>query len=86
MTKPTADDLRKLFGSRLNLQNRPQLVVEVLDAEGPQPMLVLRSEEQVIQGNQWGDAQRRVPATMTLPVFSDNGELQAVLATLLGSN
>lgn len=83
MTKPTADDLRKLIGTSLNLAGRLQQVVEVLDADSPRPKLVLQSGEQIIQGDQWGDAQRRVPATTTLAVFTDNLELQPVLAALL---
>jgi hypothetical protein len=36
----------------------------------------------VIQGDQWGEAQRRVPATSTIRVFTDEGRLHPALISL----
>ncbi len=82
MNRPDADDLRKLIGKRLDLQGHSRLVLEVLDVDGQQPCLVLQSSEQVIQGDQWGEAQRRVPATSTIRVFTDEGRLHPALISL----
>lgn len=50
-------------------------VIEVLDADSDQPQLVLKGEESRIQPDQWGDARRRVPDTLTVRLYT---EVQAI--------
>jgi hypothetical protein len=70
----TLERLRACIGHEVVLDGERYRIVEVLNDTGPE--LVLRSESSspVIQGNQHGEANRRVPRTRTLPVFSADSD------------
>lgn len=82
-----AQDLRRLIGTELDFRGSRFLVHEVLDAESAYPALVLRqaggTQDSVIQGDQWGDAHRRVTETISLPIYDDEGRINAELAEFL---
>lgn len=65
--------LRRLIGTRLHYQGQSCRIIEVLE---PGPALVLQCENHsgVIQPNQYGDATRRVPRTIQLPVLNEEGD------------
>jgi hypothetical protein len=65
--------LRDLIGSRLRYQGQSCRIIEVLE---PGPVLILQCEntDGVIQPNQYGDATRRVPRTINLPVLNEDGD------------
>ncbi|HFD79444.1 MAG TPA: hypothetical protein ENK05_03470 [Gammaproteobacteria bacterium] len=70
--------LRSLVGRHIHYQNHACSVIEVLDSE---KALVLRCEgpDRVIQGNQFGEASRRVRECHTLPLFDEEGRLNPVV-------
>lgn len=77
------DRLRQLIGESLSYQGSTYRVIEVM-ADGP--ALVLRSlgTETSIQGNQYGEASRRLRRTVTLPIHVEDGNrLNPELADLL---
>lgn len=65
--------LRGLIGTRLRYQGQDCRIIEVLEP-GPQLVLLCENASGVIQPNQYGDATRRVPRTLNLPVLSEDGE------------
>jgi len=75
--------LRALIGTPVEYAGQPCRVIEVLDSE---QALVLRCEHSatVIQGNQYGEAARRVPQCHTLPLFDEDGALDAMISAWLG--
>lgn len=68
--------LRGMIGQRVNYQGQTCVVIEVLEQDIE---LVLQVEaQQTIQPDQYGEARRRVPDTITIPVLSqDRTELHA---------
>lgn len=64
--------LRGLIGTRLQHQGQACRIIEVVE---PGPILILQCEntDGVIQANQYGDATRRVPRTISVPVLSEDG-------------
>lgn len=64
--------LRGLIGTRLRHQGQSCRIIEVVE---PGPMLIVQCENTngVIQANQYGDATRRVPKTISIPVLSEDG-------------
>ncbi len=65
--------LRGLIGTRILYREQACEVIEILE-EGPMLVLQCANREQVIQANQYGDATRRAPKTISLPVLSDDGD------------
>lgn len=58
--------LRKLIGARARYQGRIYEILEIIEDE---PALVLQDESHsTIQADQHGDAHRRVPSTVTVPL------------------
>ncbi len=77
--------LRGLIGKQARYHGRVYEIIEVLDDV---PSLVLRdcSHHTIIQADQHGEAHRRVPPTLTLPVpLADDGiaDLEALDLELL---
>ena len=74
--------LRLLVGKRVEYSGHACRVIEILDSE---KSLVLRCEDRqpVIQGNQFGEATRRVQQCHSLHLFDENGELNPVINTWL---
>ena len=66
--------LRGLVGNTVEYRGGRCRIIEILETERA---LVLQCEDQqlVIQGNQYGEASRRVPASHTLPLFDDAQQL-----------
>ena len=73
--------LRGMIGQQVLYQGQRCLVVEVLEQD---TQLVLQFEEQqTIQPDQYGDARRLVPDTVTIPVLSpDRRELHVSFLAL----
>lgn len=66
----TVEHLRDLIGLRVRHEGVECRVIEVLE-DGPS--LVLQSElAQSIQPDQYGEAHRWVPHTLTVPIFNDD--------------
>lgn len=76
----TLKQLRGMIGIKLCHNNKECQVIEVLE-DGPS--LVLQYFENDIQENQHGNAHRRVPETVCIPVLSsDKKELSDVFLSL----
>ena len=78
----TLEQLRGMIGLKVQHQGLRGQIIEVLE-DGPS--LVLQNCESVstIQPNQFGDANRRVPQTHTIPVLTpDQKELHALFLAL----
>jgi hypothetical protein len=75
--------LRALVGQRVDYSGHSCQIVEVLDSERA---LVIRCEgkERIIQGNQFGEANRRVQEYHTLPLFDESARLNPVIRDWLG--
>lgn len=74
------EQLRGMIGINIFYNNRPCQVIEVLE-DGPS--LVLQYFENSIQKNQHGDAHRRVPETICIPILSkDKKELSDLFLSL----
>ncbi|MEJ2361482.1 MAG: hypothetical protein P8Z75_08650 [Gammaproteobacteria bacterium] len=73
--------LRGMIGQRVIYQGQTCLVIEVLEQDTE---LVLQIEEQhTIQPDQYGEARRVVPGTITIPVLTqDKTELHASFLAL----
>jgi hypothetical protein len=71
--------LRSLVGRHIEYAGKACCVIEILDSE---KALVIQCEgkQRVIQGNQFGEATRRVQQCHTLPLFDDSGKLHPVIA------
>lgn len=71
--------LRLLVGKRVEYSGHTCTVIEILNSE---KSLVLRceSKQSVIQGNQFGEATRRVQECHTLRLFDENGALNPVIS------
>ena len=74
MNSDLLEQLRALVGKPVEYAGHSCRIVEVLDSEHA---LVIRCEgkERVIQGNQFGEANRRVPEFHTLPLFEEGSTL-----------
>ncbi len=67
----TVEQLRALIGERVRYLGRDWEIVEVLE-DGP--ALVLQDlSQKVIQPDQHGEAHRRVPTAVTIPIFAPDG-------------
>lgn len=78
----TLDQLRGMIGLKVRHQGKCCIVIEVLE-DGPSLVLQSCEEAPTIQANQFGDANRRVPQTKTIPVLTpDQTELHALFLAL----
>ena len=79
---PLLQQLRSLVGRHIEYAGNACCVIEILDTE---KALVIQCEgkERVIQGNQFGEANRRVQQCHTIALFDDNGQLHPVIASWL---
>ena len=70
--------LRLLVGKHVEYSGHACRVIEILDSE---KAIVLRCESKppVIQGNQFGEATRRVQQCHTLGLFDEHGRLDPVI-------
>lgn len=74
--------LRTLVGRKLTYSGHSCQIIEILEQE---KAVVLRCEdsERVIQGNQFGEATRRVQRCHTLPLFDQHQCLNPVIRAWL---
>jgi hypothetical protein len=72
------EQLRSLIGKHVEYGGHACQVIEILDSE---KSIVVRCEgkERVIQGNQFGEANRRVQQHHTLPLFDEHENLNPVV-------
>ena len=78
----TLDQLRGMIGLKVRHHGLSCQVIEVLE-DGPSLVLQNCKMVSTIQANQFGDANRRVPQTQTIPVLSpDKTELHALFLSL----
>lgn len=72
-TPLSLDQMKQLLGRKVRYQGRVLCVVDVLVEEGS---IVLEDEDAArnIQANQFGEAGRRAPTPLTIPVFDHTGE------------
>ncbi len=75
--------LRALIGKPVEYLGSACRVIEVLPAERAL-VLECSNEHRGIQGNQYGDASRRVRQYHTLPLFDDNEQLEPLIEIWLG--
>ena len=76
----TFEQLRGMIGIELYHNNRACQVIEVLE-DGPS--LVIQYFENDIQENQHGEAHRKVPKTLCIPVLSsDKTQLSEIFLSL----
>ena len=76
------EQLRSLVGRHVEYAGHSCQIVEVLDSEHA---LVIRCEgkERVIQGNQFGEANRLVQEYHTLPLFDESAQLNPLVRNWL---
>ena len=71
----TLSQLRGMIGQTVIFEGKHYQVIEVLEA-GTELVLLDIYQETIIQPDQHGDAHRRVPSTLTIPVLTaDKTEL-----------
>lgn len=68
----TMEQLRCLIGSRVRYEGATCEIIEVLE-DGPALILQYADEHVEIQADQHGEAHRRVPTTVTVPILSPDG-------------
>jgi hypothetical protein len=78
MDNSLLQQLRALVGKPVEYAGHSCRIVEVLDSEHA---LVIRCEGKVrvIQGNQFGEANRRAPEFHTLPLFDESTQLNPLV-------
>lgn len=67
--KITLSQLRGMIGQTVIVDGKHYLVIEVLE-DDTELVLQVKYHETFIQPNQHGDANRRVPTTLTVPVLT----------------
>ncbi len=74
--------LRDLIGARVRHQGSHWEIIEILE-DGPALVLQDVDMHTVIQADQHGEAHRRVPSTIAIPIFTrERTELNPVLLNL----
>jgi hypothetical protein len=82
-TESNANRLRNLIGTRARYQDALFEIIEVLE-DGPALVLQSYEEHTTIQADQHGEAHRRVPQTMTLPIsLTTSGQLDTISIGLM---
>ena len=78
----TLNQLRGMIGTRVIYQGEEYQVIEVLE-QSTELVLMKLEHTTMIQANQHGDAHRRVPHTVTIPVLTaDKTEIHPSFLTL----
>ena len=77
--------LRALVGCRVEYHGQPCQIIEVLDSEQALVLqcLAASASPATIQGNQFGEANRRVQTCHTIPLFDDASELNLEILSWL---
>lgn len=76
------EELRELIGLRVKHQGSHWEIIEVLE-DGPSLVLQDCEHHTVIQPDQHGEAHRRVPTTLTIPIFErESRDLNPMLVNL----
>ncbi len=66
-------NLRKLIGQKVEHNGQQCQVIEVLE-DGPALILKILDRQSNIKADAHGEAHRKVPTTITLPVFDGDGD------------
>ena len=86
MNEISGQSLRRWIGKEVTYGNGRCQIIEILD-DGPAVVLCCQDAPPEIQGNQFGEPSRRVPKTLTIPVYAEAGVLSErflILRSLLG--
>ena len=79
----TADNLRHLIGNDVNYEGQACKIIEIIDDEGLSVILQCDEHHTTIQADQHGEAHRKVPSTITLPVIDrDSGDVHPAFNNL----
>jgi len=79
----TADALRNLIGSEVNYEGKSCKIIEVLEDDVLAVILQNDEQQTTIQADQHGEAHRRVPSTITLPVIDqESGDIHPAFENL----
>jgi len=79
----TADTLRKLIGYEVSHEGQPCKIIEILEDDVLTVILQRDEQQTTIQADQHGEAHRKVPSTITLPVIDrDSGEFHPAFDNL----
>ncbi len=68
----TIASLRNLIGHEVRFEGQLCKIIEILE-DGPHLILQHKEQSTAIQADQHGEAHRRVPTTITLPVMDNEG-------------
>jgi len=71
-TLPTTEEMRRWIGREVAYEGRVCRIVELLEDQGAL-VVECTGDERTIQANQYGDATRRVPRTLTIPLTDEDG-------------
>lgn len=71
-TTLNVDRLRNLIGHEVIFAGIPCQIIEILE-DGPSLILQHHHQLTTIQADQHGEAHRKVPTTITIPVFDPHG-------------
>ncbi len=63
------DNLRSLIGQKVNHEGRDCKIIEILEDDFPAVILQHHEYQTSIQADQHGEAHRKVPSTITLPIL-----------------
>lgn len=79
----SVDSLRGLIGSEVHYEGRPCKIIEILEDDILAVILQHHEHHTTIQADQHGEAHRKVPSTITLPVIDrDSGGLHPAFDNL----
>ena len=70
---PDTASLQALIGRTVHYRGQAWRVIEFLEDEG-QLVLQAAGRDRVIQADQYGEAHRRVPECLSIPVHGDDGK------------
>ena len=77
------DNLRNLIGHEVNHEGVPCKIIEILEDEILAVILQHHEQQTSIQADQHGEAHRKVPSTITLPVIDrESGSFHPAFSNL----
>jgi len=77
------NNLRNLIGQEVNHEGRACKIIEILEDDFPAVILQHHERQTSIQADQHGEAHRKVPSTITLPVIDrESGSFHPAFSNL----
>ncbi len=73
MEKINVSRLRVLIGREVDYEGQRCQIIEILE-DGPAVVLQNKDHGATIQADQHGEAHRKVPSTITVPILNQDGE------------